>query len=75
MRIVKFYFTGTDTTKRTVDLFADVLAQDLGVGELVDYNYSRPEVRQARPCFESTEIFVSGLPTIAGLVPNHLLPY
>ncbi len=46
MRIVKFYFTGTDTTK-TVDLFADVLAQDLGVGELVDYNYSRPRcVRQ-----------------------------
>ena len=38
MRIVKFYFTGTDTAKKTVDLFADVLAQDWGVGELVDYN-------------------------------------
>lgn len=75
MRIVKFYFTGTDTTKKTIDLFADVLAQDLGVGELVDYNYSRPAVRQARPCFESTDIVVSGLPTIAGRVPNLLLPY
>lgn len=75
MRIVKFYFTGTDTTKKTVDLFADVLAQDLGVRELVDYNYSRPAVRQARPCFKATDIVVSGLPTIAGRVPNLLLPY
>ena len=75
MRIVKFYFTGTDTTKKTVDLFADVLAQDLGVRELVDYNYSRPAVRQARPCFKSTDIVVSGLSTIAGRVPNLLLPY
>ncbi|MDO5041389.1 MAG: ferredoxin [Peptoniphilus sp.] len=74
-RIVKFYFTGTDTTKKVVDAFVDTAAKDLNVDEIYDFNYTLPEARKNAPKFGEGDLVVSGVPTIAGRVPNLLLPY
>ncbi len=74
-RIVKFYFTGTDTTKKVVDEFVNTLAKELNINEIYDFNYTLPKSRENSPTFEEGDLVVSGVPTIAGRVPNLLLPY
>lgn len=74
-RIVKFYFTGTDRTKKVVDFFAQTLAKELEIDEINDYNFTTPGVRKAVPKFKETDLVIGATPTIAGRVPNLLLPY
>jgi ferredoxin len=74
-RIVKFYFTGTDTTKKVVEELANKISESLDIPEIVDYNYTDLELRKKPAVFSETDLVISGLPTIAGRVPNLLLPY
>lgn len=74
-RIVKFYFTGTDTTKTVVDFLAHCLARELEIDDIHDYNFTTPGVRKASSRFQKTDLVIGATPTIAGRVPNLLLPY
>lgn len=74
-RIVTFYFSGTDTTKRVVKTIADAIADELTIDEIVDYNFTTPLIRKAVPRFQEKDLVITGVPTIAGRVPNLLLPY
>lgn len=74
-RIVKFYFSGTDTTKTVVNTIANTIADEWRIDEILDYNFTTPAVRKATPRFEETDLVIAGVPTIAGRVPNLLLPY
>ena len=74
-RICTFYFTGTDTTKRVVQSIANEVAERLNVKEIFDYNFTTPASREETPEFKEGDLIIAGVPTIAGRVPNLLLPY
>jgi len=74
-RICTFYFTGTDTTKKVVEEFAKELGSKLGVDNFFHYNFTTPDARKEMPAFGKGDIVIGGVPTIAGRVPNLLLPY
>ncbi len=73
-RIVEFYFTGTDTTKNVVHRIGKNLKEELNLEE-VDYDFSLPSSRNTPPKFTEDDLVIAGVPTIAGRVPNLLLPY
>lgn len=74
-RVVAFYFSGTGTTEEVVTRLAKGLAQGLGLDGFVDFNFSLPEARENPPSFGEGDLVLAGVPTIAGRVPNLLLPY
>lgn len=74
-RIIKFYFTGTDRTKIIINTMANRLAKDLDIDEILDYNFTTKGARKAPPKFQPKDLVLCGLPTIAGRVPNLMLPY
>lgn len=74
-KIVKFYFTGTDTTKKVVDKIAKNLSVSLDIEEIEDRNFTLPNSRKSAAVFNEDELVIAGVPTIAGRVPNLLLPY
>ena len=68
------YFSGTGTTRRTVERIASGLAEKLALPvEKVDF--SRPQVRQQELRFDAADLVVFGTPVYAGRVPNVLLPF
>ena len=68
------YFSGTGTTRSTVERIAHVIAGKLDLPvERVDF--SVPTVRQREQRFNAADLVVFGTPVIAGRVPNVLLPY
>lgn len=68
------YFSGTGTTRRTVERIAGGIASRLNLlAESVDF--SRPAVRQETLCFGEKDLVVFGTPVYAGRVPNVLLPF
>ena len=68
------YFSGTGTTRRTVERIAGGIASRLELPvETVDF--SRPAVRQETLRFGEKDLVVFGTPVYAGRVPNVLLPF
>ena len=73
-KIWAVYFSGTGTTRRTVERIASGLAEKLSLPvEKVDF--SRPQVRQQELRFDAADLVVFGTPVYAGRVPNVLLPF
>lgn len=73
-KIWAVYFSGTGTTRRTVERIASGLAEKLALPvEKVDF--SRPQVRQQELRFDAADLVVFGTPVYAGRVPNVLLPF
>lgn len=73
-KIWAIYFSGTGTTRRTVERIAGGIASRLNLpAESVDF--SRPAVRQETLGFGEKDLVVFGTPVYAGRVPNVLLPF
>ena len=73
-KIWAVYFSGTGTTRRTVERIAGGIAFRLNLpAESVDF--SRPAVRQETLRFGEKDLVVFGTPVYAGRVPNVLLPF
>lgn len=73
-KIWAVYFSGTGTTRRTVERIAGGIASRLNLpAESVDF--SRPAVRQETLRFCEKDLVVFGTPVYAGRVPNVLLPF
>ena len=73
-KIWAVYFSGTGTTRRTVERIAGGIASRLNLpAESVDF--SRPAVRQEMLGFGEKDLVVFGAPVYAGRVPNVLLPF
>lgn len=73
-KIWAVYFSGTGTTRRTVERIAGGIASRLNLSaESVDF--SRPAVRQETLRFGEKDLVVFGTPVYAGRVPNVLLPF
>ena len=73
-KIWAVYFSGTGTTRRTVERIAGGIASRLNLpAESVDF--SRPAVRQETMGFGEKDLVVFGTPVYAGRVPNVLLPF
>lgn len=73
-RIYGAFFSGTDTTKKTVTHIAKRLAGDL-ILPLEIRDFTLPQDRKEPLVFEASSLVILGMPTIAGRVPNLLLPY
>lgn len=73
-KIWAVYFSGSGTTRRTVERIAGGIASRLNLpAESVDF--SRPAVRQETLGFGEMDLVVFGTPVYAGRVPNVLLPF
>ena len=73
-KIWAVYFSGTGTTRRTVERIAGGIASRLNLpAESVDF--SRPAVRQETLRSGEKDLVVFGTPVYAGRVPNVLLPF
>ncbi len=73
-KIWAVYFSGTGTTRRTVERIAGGIASRLNLpAESADF--SRPAVRQETLGFGEKDMVVFGTPVYAGRVPNVLLPF
>ena len=73
-KIWAVYFSGTGTTRRTVERIAGGIASRLNLpAESVDF--SCPAVRQETLGFGEKDLVVFGTPVYAGRVPNVLLPF
>lgn len=73
-KIWAVYFSGTGTTRRTVERIAGGIASWLNLpAESMDF--SRPAVRQETLGFGEKDLVVFGTPVYAGRVPNVLLPF
>ena len=73
-KIWAVYFSGTGTTRRTVERIAGGIASRLNLpAESVDF--SRPAVRQETLRFGEKDLVVFGTPVYAGRVPNVLLSF
>lgn len=68
------YFSGTGTTRRTVERISGDIAARLGL-PVQSVDFSRPALRQETLRFSDTDLVVFGTPVYAGRVPNVLLPF
>lgn len=73
-KIWAVYFSGTGTTRRTVERIASGLAEKLAL-PVDKVDFSRPQVRQQELRFDAADLVVFGTPVYAGRVPNVLLPF
>lgn len=73
-KIWAVYFSGTGTTRRTVERIAGGIASRLNL-PAESANFSRPAVRQETLGFGEKDLVVFGTPVYAGRVPNVLLPF
>ena len=67
------YFSGTGTTKKTVNFIAEKLSEKLSLLKK-EFDSSLSEIKQGKS-FEKEDIVIFGVPVIAGRVPNVLLKY
>ncbi len=68
------YFSGTGTTKKTVNFIADKLAEKFKTKKEI-FDFTLPEARKIVKEFDKNDIVIFGTPVIAGRVPNVLLKY
>lgn len=89
-RVRGMYFSGTGTTQKIVTAVADGISgllQEAGIDNGVtgdtttsfvraeDIDFTPPAARKEKYSFGPDDIIVFGVPTIAGRVPNVLLPF
>lgn len=76
-KIWAVYFSGTGTTRRTVERIAGGIASrlDLPAERVNTVDFSHPAVRQETLGFGEKDLVVFGTPVYAGRVPNVLLPF
>lgn len=73
-KIWAVYFSGTGTTRRTVERIAGGIASRLNL-PVKSVDFSRPAVRQETLRLGEMDLVVFGTPVYAGRVPNVLLPF
>lgn len=74
MQIISHCFTGTGNTLRTAETIGCALAEALDV-PYTSTQFTRPQDRQRPLEADAGDIYIIGVPVIAGRVPNLLLPY
>ena len=84
LNIRAMYFSGTGTTEKIVKRTADAISEKLAgmmeapaieVERVEDIDFTPPDAREKVYNFGSRDLLVFGVPTIAGRVPNVLLPF
>lgn len=73
-KVYAVYFSGTGTTKRTVNFIASNLAEKLCLPK-EEFNFTFPKIREEIKEFDKNDFVIFGVPVIAGRVPNVLLKY
>lgn len=74
MPIISHCFTGTGNTQRTAEIVGQALAEALGMS-FIATQFTLPEERKQPMSADVDNIYLIGVPVIAGRVPNLLLPY
>lgn len=73
-RVVGAYFSGTDTTKTVVNEIGKTLADKLNI-EYKEIDFTPLSARENNLEFNNDDIVILGIFTVAGRVPNLMLPY
>lgn len=68
------YFSGTGTTKKTVNFIAKKLSEKLNLQKEI-FDFTLPNMRKEVKEFNIQDIVIFGVPVVAGRVPNVLLKY
>lgn len=68
------YFSPTGTTEKMVSYIAELLAKPMGQA-VQHFNFTPPQVRQEKKCFQEDDLVIFGTPVYAGRIPNVLLKY
>ena len=71
--IYAVYYSATGTTDRTVNTFADALAEQFGV-PVKRIPFTKPADRAREYSFSEGDLVVVGTPTYAGRMPNKIMP-
>lgn len=74
-RICLSYFSGTGTTQKVVRAIGEILANDLGISNIDEMDFTFLKNRDISPTYNEEDIVIMGLPTIAGRVPNLMLNF
>lgn len=74
-RICAVYFSGTGTTEKVVRRVADSLSKELKMEGFETFDFTPLSFREQPLVFGEGDFVILGVPTIAGRVPNLLLPY
>lgn len=73
-KVIRAYFSATDTTKTVVETISKELAQSLEL-PWETWDFTLPKAREGVKEFNQEDIVIFGTPVIAGRVPNVLLKY
>lgn len=73
-KVKAVYFTGTGTTKKLISIIAEEIARELKI-DWEEIDLSLAEMRKDFLVFEESDLVIFGLFTVAGRVPNVLLPF
>lgn len=74
-RICAVYFSGTGTTAKVIRRVAGTLAKELNLEGFDTFDFTPLPFRENLLVFGEGDFVIMGVPTIAGRVPNLLLPY
>lgn len=74
-RICAVYFSGTGTTAKVIRRVANALAKELNLEGFESFDFTPLQFRESPLVFGDGDFVILGVPTIAGRVPNLLLPY
>lgn len=72
MKITILYFSPTGTTKKTLRIFGNKLAESLHTDPIQEMDLTPKKSREKKYCFSENDLVVLGLPVYAGRVPNVL---
>lgn len=73
-KVTGLYFSPTGNTKKIVEYVAKNIGSKLQIEEeLIDF--TTPKMREGEYVFSENDIVAIGLPTIAGRIPNLILPF
>jgi len=77
-KINTLYFSATGTTEKIITLIAEKITKCSNIKSIEEINhidFTLPEARKQLTSFTSRDIVITGVPVIAGRVPNVLLKY
>jgi len=76
MKINTLYFSATGTTQKIINEIANVISKCTNVNEPINnIDFTLPKARKEPVSFTDEDIVITGVPVIAGRVPNILLNY
>ncbi|MEG0430420.1 MAG: EFR1 family ferrodoxin [Anaerovoracaceae bacterium] len=73
-QVICAYFSGTGTTKKTVEKIGEALSEKLNL-PCSSWDFTLPAARKEVKSFGEDDIVIFGTPVIAGRVPNVLLKF